>query len=178
MKKLQVGLSLLILLFCASGVYAQVSQDLIEKARAAGMSDAQIQEELTKRMNGSNGIKENVKGKEFDSDMYKRRNDYYDEEEMYTLEMQREDNMPEEDIKLVVFGREIFTNKNLTFNPDLNVPTPKNYALAAGDEVYINVWRDSELNLVLTISPEGTILIPNLGPIHLSGLSIEAAEKR
>lgn len=78
----------------------------------------------------------------------------------------------------IVFGREIFSDKNLTFEPDLNMPTPKNYVLSAGDELLINVWGDSELNLKLSISPDGTILIPNVGPVSLSGLTIEAAENR
>lgn len=58
------------------------------------------------------------------------------------------------------------------------MPTPKNYPLSAGDELLINVWGDSELNLKLTISPDGTIIIPNLGPVALSGLTIDEAENR
>ena len=42
----------------------------------------------------------------------------------------------------------------------------------------IHVWGDSELNLKLTISPDGTIIIPDIGPVALSGLTIEAAEQR
>ena len=93
-------------------------------------------------------------------------------------EEQRQMNLPENDLKQTVFGREIFSNKNLSFEPDLNIPTPKNYVLSAGDELLINVWGDSELNLKLKVSPEGTILIPNLGPVSVSGLTIEAAESR
>ena len=78
----------------------------------------------------------------------------------------------------IVFGREIFSEKNLTFEPVLNIPTPVNYRLSAGDEVLIHVWGDSELNLKLTISPDGTIIIPDIGPVALSGLTIEAAEQR
>ncbi|WP_435530050.1 SLBB domain-containing protein, partial [Parabacteroides goldsteinii] len=94
------------------------------------------------------------------------------------LEEQRKRNLPENDLKETVFGREIFSNKNLSFEPDLNIPTPKNYILSAGDELLINVWGDSELNLKLKVSPEGTILIPNLGPVSVSGLTIETAENR
>lgn len=60
----------------------------------------------------------------------------------------------------------------------MNMPTPRNYPLSAGDEVLIDVWGDSELNLKLTLSPEGTIIIPNVGPVALSGLTIEEAENR
>ena len=72
----------------------------------------------------------------------------------------------------------ISSNKNLSFEPNMNMPTPRNYPLSAGDEVLIDVWGDSELNLKLTLSPEGTIIIPNVGPVALSGLTIEEAENR
>uniref|UniRef100_UPI003AEF76BB SLBB domain-containing protein n=1 Tax=Parabacteroides goldsteinii TaxID=328812 RepID=UPI003AEF76BB len=91
---------------------------------------------------------------------------------------QREANRPAGDLSGTVFGREIFSNKNLSFEPNLNVPTPKGYVLSAGDELLINVWGDSEVNLKLKVSPEGTILIPNLGPVSVSGLTIETAENR
>ena len=58
----------------------------------------------------------------------------------------------------------------LLYTSDLNVPTPKGYVLSAGDELLINVWGDSELNLKLKVSPEGTILIPNLGPVSVLSL--------
>ncbi|WP_289304492.1 SLBB domain-containing protein, partial [Parabacteroides goldsteinii] len=94
------------------------------------------------------------------------------------LDAQQEANRPVGDLSGTVFGREIFSNKNLSFEPNLNVPTPKGYVLSAGDELLINVWGDSELNLKLKVSPEGTILIPNLGPVSVSGLTIETAENR
>ena len=37
-------------LLCSLGVTGQVSQDLIDKAKAAGMTDAQIQQEMSKRL--------------------------------------------------------------------------------------------------------------------------------
>ena len=101
-----------------------------------------------------------------------------DGKEIPPLDAQRETNRPTGDLSGTVFGREIFSNKNLSFEPDLNVPTPKGYVLSAGDELLINVWGDSELNLKLKVSPEGTILIPNLGPVSVSGLTIETAENR
>ena len=62
---------------------------------------------------------------------------------MPSLDAQREANRPAGDLSGTVFGREIFSNKNLSFEPDLNVPTPKGYVLSAGDELLINVWGDS-----------------------------------
>ncbi len=74
-----------------------------------------------------------------------------------------------------VFGKDLFNNKKLTFEPILNIPTPENYKLAAGDEVIIDVWGDSEQTVRSVISPDGSIIVENLGPIYLSGLSVKEA---
>lgn len=74
-----------------------------------------------------------------------------------------------------VFGRNIFTNKNLTFEPDVNVATPENYRLGPGDEIIIDIWGASENSIRRTISPEGTISIPSLGMISLNGMNIADA---
>ena len=77
----------------------------------------------------------------------------------------------------LVYGRNIFNSRNLTFAPSQNIPTPVNYQLAAGDEVIIDVWGNNQATYRETISPEGSINIPNLGPIYLNGLTVKEAEK-
>ncbi len=83
-----------------------------------------------------------------------------------------------EQTKSQVFGADIFTNNRITFEPSLNVPTPKKYVLGSGDELIIDIWGAAENTYQLTISPEGSITIPNLGPIFVNGLSIEEASNR
>ena len=78
----------------------------------------------------------------------------------------------------VVFGKSIFSNENLTFQPNMNLPTPESYLLGSGDEVLIDIWGNSELNFTQKISPDGNIVVPNIGPIHLSGLQIREATSR
>ena len=155
---------------------AQVSQDLIDKAKAAGMTDDQIRQEMNKRM-GQSGAEQTARTAS-DAVVTDRTVTVQDGKVIPPLDAQRETNRPTGDLSGTVFGREIFSNKNLSFEPNLNVPTPKGYVLSAGDELLINVWGDSELNLKLKVSPEGTILIPNLGPVSVSGLTIETAENR
>ena len=155
---------------------AQVPLDLIDKAKAAGMTDDQIRQEMNKRM-GQSGAEQTVRTAS-DAVVTDRTVTIPDGKGIPPLDAQREANRPAGDLSGTVFGREIFSNKNLSFEPDLNVPTPKGYVLSAGDELLINVWGDSELNLKLKVSPEGTILIPNLGPVSVSGLTIETAENR
>ncbi|MGN8226115.1 SLBB domain-containing protein [Gracilimonas sp. BCB1] len=77
-----------------------------------------------------------------------------------------------------IFGSDIFTSKSITFEPSLNIPTPKNYTLGPGDELFIDIWGASETTYQLVISPEGSIQISNVGPIVVSGLTVEEAKER
>ncbi len=76
-----------------------------------------------------------------------------------------------------VFGLSFFRNANLTFEPSANIPTPRNYKLGAGDELFIDIWGDAQKSYQLTLSPEGIVLIPDVGPIFLNGKTVEDAEK-
>ncbi|SMD34321.1 protein involved in polysaccharide export, contains SLBB domain of the beta-grasp fold [Reichenbachiella faecimaris] len=83
-----------------------------------------------------------------------------------------------EDEGLKVFGLEFFKNSTLTFEPGLNMPTPKNYVVGPGDEMIIDIWGASEQTYQLMVSPEGSIRVPNLGPIYVSGLTVEALKSK
>lgn len=80
-----------------------------------------------------------------------------------------------EDPTQQIFGHNIFTNENLTFEPNVNVATPVDYRLGPGDEVIIDVWGASETTIRETISPEGSIHVSNLGPVYLSGKTVKEA---
>ncbi|CAK7003644.1 MAG: hypothetical protein PETM_00100 [Petrimonas sp.] len=77
-----------------------------------------------------------------------------------------------------IFGQDFFSRENLTFAPNVNMPTPANYVLGPGDEVIIDVWGDSELNVRYTITPDGYITVPGLGRIQLSGMNVDQATVR
>ncbi len=77
-----------------------------------------------------------------------------------------------------IFGFKLFHNKGLDFNPSLNIPTPLNYVIGAGDQLLIDVYGASQQSFDLTVSPEGRILVPNVGPVQVGGSSIEAAIAR
>lgn len=76
-----------------------------------------------------------------------------------------------------VYGRSVFRNNNLTFAPSANMPTPKNYVLGPGDEVIVDVFGANQSTIRSVISPEGYINVDVLGPIFLSGKTIEGANK-
>jgi protein involved in polysaccharide export with SLBB domain len=76
-----------------------------------------------------------------------------------------------------IFGSSLFNTANLTFEPNLRLPTPENYRLGPDDELAITVFGNHEDNFRLIISPEGAIHLPGIGQIHVSGLTIEHAKK-
>lgn len=75
----------------------------------------------------------------------------------------------------LVFGRNIFTSRNLSFEPNSNIATPANYRLGPGDEVIIDVWGASETSIRQTISPEGSISVSTIGPVYLNGMTVKEA---
>lgn len=77
--------------------------------------------------------------------------------------------------ELPVFGTYLFSSQKLNFEPKLNIATPTNYVLGAYDEVLVDVSGLYEANYKLKVSPEGTIRIPNVGPVRVAGLSMDAA---
>ncbi len=74
-----------------------------------------------------------------------------------------------------IYGHSLFTNRNLTFEPSANIATPTNYKLGPGDEVIINIWGASENTIRQTITPEGSIQVSGLGPVHLNGMTVREA---
>ena len=85
--------------------------------------------------------------------------------------------MMEESKKKEIFGHRIFQNKEVAFEASFNLPTPANYKLGPGDEVSIDIWGAAQSNIQETISPDGNIYVENLGPVHLSGLTVTQANK-
>lgn len=95
--------------------------------------------------------------------------EYYDE--LYLQEMMK----GKKEVGRKVFGRDIFNNQNLSFEPNMNIATPDNYRLGPGDNVYVDVWGASQENFQSEISPDGTILIEGFGPISVAGMTVEEA---
>lgn len=74
-----------------------------------------------------------------------------------------------------IFGHDIFSNKELSFEPSLNIATPQNYRLGPGDEVIIDIWGASQNTIQETISPDGAIQVEAIGPVYLSGMTVKDA---
>ena len=77
-----------------------------------------------------------------------------------------------------VFGRDIFNQRMLTFEPQMNIATPQNYVIGPGDVVIVDVYGDTQKSMQLNVSPDGSVVVPDYGPINVSGLSVSSAQNR
>lgn len=76
-----------------------------------------------------------------------------------------------------IFGFDLFNNKNLTFEPGVDVQTPRKYIVGIGDEFIINVWGATEAMYQSEVDKNGTLNIPLAGPVFVNGMSFEKAER-
>ncbi len=81
-------------------------------------------------------------------------------------------------INPLIFGSELFTSVSPSFEPNMNLATPVNYIIGPSDQIAVSVYGVQEFNGELTVSPEGTVSIPNVGQVKLAGLTIEAATQK
>lgn len=79
--------------------------------------------------------------------------------------------------KRQVFGRDIFNNENLSFEPAMNIATPDNYVIGAGDVVYIDIFGASQKTIESTVSPDGTVIIEGYGPVTIGGMTVGQANE-
>ncbi len=82
------------------------------------------------------------------------------------------------EIKSKVFGAGFFNSRNLTFEPGVNIQTPKSYEIGIGDQIIINIWGNSQNDYQLVVNRDGQIIIPDVGPVYIAGLKIEEAEAK
>ena len=80
--------------------------------------------------------------------------------------------------KKKVFGRDIFNNEDLSFEPNMNIATPSSYLLGAGDAVFVDIYGASQKTVEATVSPDGFIVIEGYGPIQVAGLTVDQANSR
>lgn len=174
------------LLLLTATLSAQMSdQQVIQELRKyenSGMSQQQILTELAKKGIKSEQLQRirrqyeegSVTEAEVESNYDPTKGGFRDTSEVPVITTETPQETPEEQ----VYGQNFFRKGNLTFAPNMNMPTPANYVLGPGDEIIIDVWGNSELNVRYTINPDGHITVPGLGRISLSGLSVAQAESK
>lgn len=191
MKRLQIFL--LLMMFCAAPkVSAQTKMtdlqviEYVKQATQEGKEQKQIAAELARRgvtREQAERIKKqyeqqmgtdaaNMQGTELNE--ARLREETQDETTALTDNQPTTEELAQED---QVFGRNIFNTRNLTFEPNSNMATPPNYQLGPGDEVIIDIWGASQTSIRQTITPDGTINMQELGPIYVSGMTVEKANQ-
>ena len=93
-------------------------------------------------------------------------------------DMEKTTDVEETETDKKIFGHDIFNNKLLSFEPNMNIATPQDYVLGPGDLLIIDVYGASQKSFKLTVSPEGTVTVPDYGPIAVSGMTVAAANSR
>jgi protein involved in polysaccharide export with SLBB domain len=78
----------------------------------------------------------------------------------------------------IIFGHELFQSKDLTFEPAMNIATPNNYVIGAGDNIFVDIYGASQKTAECIVSPDGYIVIEEFGPVQVAGLTVEQANKR
>ncbi len=81
-------------------------------------------------------------------------------------------------LKPKIFGAELFSNKNLSFEPNLKMATPLNYQLGPDDELIIDIYGFSEETYNVKVSPDGFARLPYAGPVQVSGLTVDQAKRK
>lgn len=185
-------------LFISTGIWAQSMSDnqvveYVKTATAAGKSQKQIMTELAAR-GVTRAQAERIKARYEEQQTSEQSMDAVAknrqrrvsqdteksaEDEMDLLFAQINDStkLLNDAEERVVYGRNIFNNRNLTFSPSQNLPTPENYKVGPGDEIIIDIWGTNQATYRETISPEGSINLTDIGPVYLSGMTVKEAEK-
>lgn len=73
--------------------------------------------------------------------------------------------------ELEVYGLNIFSGEPTTFAPLVNAPVPSDYTVGPGDSILLQLYGKESGEFRLSVSREGTISIPNIGPLTVNGLS-------
>ena len=77
--------------------------------------------------------------------------------------------------KKKIYGHDLFNNKQLTFEPNMNIATPETYRLGPGDAVYIDIYGASQKTIESTVSPDGSVVIEGYGPVYVAGMTVTQA---
>ena len=155
----------------ANGVGKQGTGDKQADALATREANAQRDATTTQRLAGNASWQQQYDDEDSD---FKR----YQENIAAFSDGNEDDNATGKTNKKKVFGRDIFSNKNLSFEPLMNIATPQNYVLGAGDQVSVDIYGASQKSVDCTVSPDGDIVIEGYGPIRVGGLSVAAAKAR
>ena len=140
--------------------------DLLKMAKSQGFSQSDL-EKLDKRFKSAKTIARVAENASTPLEETRLRKKWSEE-----MEVLRE-------VKSDIFGYDVFMgNTFLSFQSNLNIPTPMDYVIGPGDKLFIDIYGQSENYYQVEVSPDGYAILENVGPVNLNGMSLEDAEKR
>ena len=74
---------------------------------------------------------------------------------------------------LPIFGASLFETVPTTFAPLERVPVTADYVIGPGDEIVVRAWGQVNLNLELQVDRAGSVYIPQVGNVAVSGLQFK-----
>ena len=180
-------LLLLSCVFCLQMVFAQSMSDtqimnFVKAEKEKGTDERAIAAKLFQKGVSPNRIRDIKEKYEREAELVKEADAIVEESQESRSRTQETKEEPASSQKPLleesgVYGRNIFNNELLTFESSRNIPTPSDYVLGAGDVVIIDIWGASQNFIEVTISPEGKIVLDKVGPLHIAGKTVEAANE-
>jgi len=168
-------------LLVSSIAQAQTPDQARQLAQQMGYSEKDIKSLLNEKGKNSNELSY------LNSEEYTRLRDDLEQDSTYrvfndTLLVEEAKNEETQVSKETIFGHTFFkrnfVSRSKGLVPGMNLPTPKDYVIGAGDKVFIDMWGSTVSSFSDTVSPEGYVNIPDLGPVYIAGVTVEAAQKR
>ena len=146
----------------------------ISKSGLSSQADAAVEDMSSRMRQSGNKTQELVTGKTGTETEVSNKEATVDYAELQDdINTQREE---DKNNQKTVFGHDIFNQKLLSFEPNMNIATPQNYVLGPGDQLIIDIFGASQRTLSLQVSPEGTVTIPGYGPVKVIGQTVAAAQ--
>lgn len=74
------------------------------------------------------------------------------------------------------FGDDVFGDSTTQFQPALSGPVDRNYRIGPGDNLVLVLSGEVEQAYSLDVNREGFVIIPQVGQVYVSGLTLEALD--
>lgn len=164
-KLLLLGIGFLITV----NLLGQDIESLKAQARAAGYTDAQIEQAIQSARLGATPVQQQTPVQE----VVKQPDNLDGQSPVFINKPKPEDvaNKPSGR----KFGIEIFASLPNSFQPNDLGPVPDDYVLGTGDELQVSIWGQNEMYQTVKLDRSGQIQIPTVGLISVSGLTLSDA---
>jgi polysaccharide export outer membrane protein len=77
---------------------------------------------------------------------------------------------------LIQFGYDIFAQTPNNLAPLAGIPVPANYRIGPGDNIIVQLFGKRNVEYKLVVTRDGSILVPEYGPVKVAGLTFDEAE--